>query len=154
MTEHPNLHAPRYGLLLGETDCYQCRARTPTAAIWVGAFQEFEEGEVLDEGEAGLLKYAQWLDPDAAGLVKMHAPWLRLTPTKMSETTYWANHCQTCGSAQGDHYVFGPDGPYWPQDNAALVQLTFLPGVGVLQANGSVGQSSWMERVEDACRRG
>lgn len=99
------------------------------------------------------MKYAQWLDPDAAALVKMHAPWLRLKPTKMSETTYWANHCQTCGFAQGDHYVFGPDDPYWPQDSSALDQLTLLPDVDVLQANGSVAQSSWMERVEDACRR-
>ncbi len=152
--DEPILEAPRYGLLLAGIYCYSCQAHTPTATIWMADFQEREQGDVLDEGEAALLTYVQWLDPKAAELVTIHAPWLRLAATKMSGMTYWANHCETCGAIQGDHYVHEVDGPYWPRDDSVLARLTLVPGPGILRARGSASQSSWMSRVEDVCQRG
>ena len=32
--------------------------------------------------------------------------------------TYWMNHCTDCGIKQGDHFVHGPDGPFWPNTAA------------------------------------
>jgi len=150
----PTLTAARHGLLLADMRCYQCQALTPVAAIWMADFEEHEDGEVIDNGEAALLAYPEWLDERVTRLIRIHAPWMRLAATKTSGITYWANHCQVCGAVQGDHYVGGVDGPYWPQDDEALARLRFVRGAGPLRAAGSSSQSLWMMRVEDVCRSG
>lgn len=149
----PPLSAPRYGLLLGQTVCHYCCALTPTAAVWVASFEDVEDGEVIDAGGPALLRYVEWLDKDSDAFVAKWAPWLRLASTRTSGQTYYAHHCTTCGALQGDHFVFSPDGPYWPQDDAALGHLHFLGGAGSLMAKASASQSHWMEKVEDGCRQ-
>ena len=153
MTDSATLTASRFGLLLTNIRCYQCQASIPAAALWVGDFKEQEDGEILDEGAAALLTYVECLDDAATQLIQHHAPWMRLAATLTFGKTYWANHCQTCGAIQGDHFVREVDGPFWPQDEAALVALTFIPGVGTIQAVCGTSQSSWMTQVEDVCRR-
>lgn len=147
----PTLTAARHGLLLADIRCYHCQALTSVAAIWVADFEEHEDGEVIGNGEAALLAYPKWLDEGVTRLIRIHVPWMRLAATKTTETTYWANHCQVCGAAHGDHYVGGVDGLYWPQDDEALARPTFVRGAGPLRAVGSSSQSSWMTRVEDVC---
>lgn len=153
---HPicNLTGRRFGLLLGEMRCYHCHALTSVASLWIGDFQEIEDGEVIDEGDAALLTYVEWIDDNTAGLIRDRAPWIRFAPTKASGTTYWANHCAVCGTIQGDHYVHEVDGPFWPQCDADLAKLEFVSGQGEVRALGRTSQSSWMERVESVCRRG
>lgn len=148
-----SLRATRYGLLLGKTTCHYCRAEMRTAAVWAASFVEMEEGEVLGEGESALLRYVEHLDAAATAFVLQHAPWLRLASTRTSGQTYYAHHCTTCGALQGDHYVFSPDGPYWPQDDMALACLRLIDGVGALTAAASPAQSGWMMRITDVCRR-
>lgn len=148
-----SLRAPRYGLLLGKTTCHYCRAEMRTAAVWVASFVEIEEGEVVGEGEGALLRYVEHMDAAAAAFVLQHAPWLRLASTRTSGQTYYAHHCTTCGALQGDHYVFSPDGPYWPQDDVALARLLLIKGVGALAATASPAESGWMRRIADVCRR-
>lgn len=149
----PNLSAVRYGLLLAEIRCHHCETSTPVAAIWIAGFEERDDGEIVDSGEAALLAYPEWLDEGAAQLIRTHAPWKHVATTRTSGITYWANHCRVCGADQGDHYVSGVDGPYWPQDDAALARLQFVRGACPLQAVGSTSQSLWMRRVEDVCSR-
>lgn len=148
---NPNLSAARYGLLLAEIRCYHCEAPTPVAAIWIADFEEREGGEVIDSGEAALLAYPKWLDDGATVLIGTHAHGMRPAATWTSGITYWANHCRVCGAVQGDHYVGGVDGPYWPQNDGALARLRFVRGTGPLRAAGSTSQSLWMTRVEDVC---
>ncbi|MCE4308098.1 hypothetical protein LYZ79_15955, partial [Xanthomonas hortorum pv. vitians] len=52
------------------------------------------------------------------------------------------NHCKACDELQGDHFVFSPDGPFFPQDQAGVDQLKVIPGHGPLMANASTVQSS------------
>jgi hypothetical protein len=79
---------------------------------------------------------------------------MHLASTKTSGITYWANHGQVCGAAQGDHYIGGVDGTYWSQDDKVLARLKFVPGAGPLRAAGSSSQSSWMTWMEGICRNG
>jgi len=147
------LRAPAYGLLLGQTRCHCCHAQAPTAALWVSSFVETDEEGVADQGDAALLHYIEYLDVDAVAFIRGQAPWLHLASTRMSGQTYYAHHCTTCGTLQGDHYVFSPDGPYWPQDDIDLVRLRFIEGPSELTARASAGQSAWMERVIHVCSR-
>ncbi|WP_313222233.1 hypothetical protein [Pseudoxanthomonas mexicana] len=150
-TDHTFLHAPAYGLLLGQTTCHFCHASTHAAAVWVPSFEERDEEGVVDQGEGALLRYIEHLDESAIAFVTGHAPWLRFASTRTSGQTYLAHHCTTCGALQGDHFVFSPDGPYWPQDDVQLAYLRFIPGLGSLTAQASAGQSAWMDRVPLSC---
>lgn len=147
------LRAPAYGLLLGQTRCHDCHAQTPMAALWVSSFVETDEEGVVDQGDGALLHYIEYLDEGAVAFMRGHAPWLRLASTHMSGQTYYAHHCTTCDALQGDHYVFSPDGPYWPQDDVDVGRLRFIQGPGELTARASAGQSAWMERVPHVCNR-
>lgn len=145
------LHAPAYGLLLGRTECHFCHASTPTAAVWVPSFEEHDDEGMADQGDGALLRYIERLDENTAAFVAGHAAWLRFDATRASGQTYLAHHCTTCGALQGDHFVFSPDGPYWPQDDVQLASLRFIRGLGPLTAQASAGQSAWMDRVPVAC---
>ncbi|ODT96582.1 MAG: hypothetical protein ABS82_03840 [Rhodanobacter sp. SCN 67-45] len=148
----PTPTAASHRLPLVDIRCrYHYQALTSVAAIWVAHFEEHEDGEVIGNGEAALLAYPKWLDEGVTRLIRIHVPWMRLAATKTTETTYWANHCQVCGAVQGNYYVGGVDGPYWPQDDEALAQPTFVRGAGPLRAAGSSSRSSWMTRVENVC---
>lgn len=149
----PELHAPRFGLLLGSIDCHLCQAPTPTAALWVSSYREVEEGEVIAAGDTALLRYVKQLDPSTLAFLQSRTPWLRMSATRTSGLTYLAHHCITCGSVQGDHFVFSPDGPYWPEDDFALARLKLIPGGGTLKAQATAGESAWMWRVEEVCHR-
>lgn len=145
------LHAPAYGLLLGQTTCHFCRALTPTVAVWVPSFEERDEEGIVDQGEGALLRYIEQLDESTTAFVTGQAPWLRYASTRTSGQIYLAHHCTTCGALQGDHFVFSPDGPYWPQDDDQLASLRLIPGLGKLTAQASAGQSAWMDRVPLIC---
>lgn len=145
------LRAPAYGLLLGQTDCHFCHAPTPTAAIWMPSLEEHDDEGLVDQGEGALLHYIERLNEEAAAFVAGHAPWLRFATTRTSGQTYLAHHCTTCGALQGDHFVFSPDGPYWPQDDVQLASLRFIRGLGPLTAQASAGQSGWMNNVPKVC---
>ncbi|MEC3888913.1 hypothetical protein [Xanthomonas campestris] len=58
--------------------------------------------------------------------------------------TYLTNHCQACDALQGDHFVYGPDGPFFPQDRAGVDQLKVIPGHGAVMASASTAQSGWI----------
>ena len=77
--------------------------------------------------------------------------WLRYAPTRTSGQIYLAHHCTTCGALQGDHFVFSPDGPYWPEGDVQLASLRFIRGLGQLTAQASAEQSAWMDRVPLIC---
>lgn len=83
-TENVFLHAPAYGLLLGQTTCHFCHALTPTAAVWVPSFEERDEEGVMDHGEGALLRYIEQLDESATAFIIGHAAWLRYASTRTS----------------------------------------------------------------------
>ncbi|AMJ57415.1 hypothetical protein AXG53_12765 [Stenotrophomonas sp. KCTC 12332] len=130
------LLAPSYALLLSQTTCYYCRDATPTAALWVPSFQEIDlqDGEVVTSDEPALLKSVEALDLQTQIFIQARAPWLRLTRSRTADFAYWANHCQTCGALQGDHYLFGVDGPYGLKSEEQLIALDRSDGFGSLEA--------------------
>ncbi|WP_340650055.1 hypothetical protein [Pseudoxanthomonas winnipegensis] len=143
-----NITATSYALLQGETTCWKCSASIPVTAIWVPGFIDNEEEEYPEEGGASLLKYVSELDVGTMARVKAAAPWLKPNYSKTANQTYLANHCQACDALQGDHFIYGPDGPFFPQDQASVDQLKVIQGHGPLMASASTAQSGWMELVK------
>jgi hypothetical protein len=146
-----NLDAPEFGLLVGEMPCWQCRQATKVAALWVASSRVWHEPdeEPEEDDEPGVLTYVQDVSEHAADLLRATALPIRLTATHGSGITYLANHCQSCDSVQGDNYVHGADGAFFPQTESALRSMNFIPRVGGLEAKASLSSSSWMSRVRE-----
>lgn len=115
--EEADLIAPRFAVLVGEGKCWKCAELTPMAALWVPSYTEIdqEEGEHLVSPDSALLKYVGGMTTEVERQVLSSAPRLRYAHTDGAATTYLANHCAQCDTVQGDWFVFGVDGPFFPR---------------------------------------
>lgn len=143
--------APNYALLQATTQCWKCAKATPVTTVWVPSFIDNEGVEEPDDepeiGGTATLGYIKALDPGTAAHIQEVAPWLKPGRSETANATYWANHCKACGAIQGDHFVRGVDGPFFPQDQAGVDALQVIPGRGPLSAQASASQSGWMDLV-------
>lgn len=88
----------------------------------------------MTSDEPALLKSVKALDSQAQIFIQARAPWLRLAKSCTAGFAYWANHCQTCGALQGDHYLFGVEGHYGLKTEEQLMALDRSDGFGSLEA--------------------
>lgn len=143
-----NISAISCALLQSGTTCWKCSAATTVTAIWVPGFIDNEDEECPEEGGAALLKYISDLDAGTMARVRAASPWLKPNYSHTADQTHLANHCQACDALQGDHFVYCPDGPFFPQDQAGVDQLKVIFEHGPLMASASTAQSGWMELVK------
>lgn len=143
------VRAPSFGILIGTATCHACKAPTPVARLWVPEHTYvFEPGdEPEQEPDPALLSFVSALSGAVSDQVRVHAPWMRMAPTRTSGMTYLANHCSGCGAVQGDHYLGEPGEAFWPETPEALHALRFQPCEGPLEAEADPGSSSWMDQV-------
>lgn len=145
--------APSYALLQSTMPCWKCGQVTSVSTVWVPSFINTEDVEdPKDEPEAGgasTLLYIQALDDLVAAHVREVAPWLKLGPSGTANATYWANHCQACGVIQGDYFVLGINGPFFPQSRTEADALQSIAGRGPLAANAASSQSGWMNWIAE-----
>ena len=147
--EEASLVAPGFAVLLGEGKCWKCAELTPLAAIWVSSYTEIdpEEGDHLVSEDAALLKYVGELTAEVWQQVEAVAPWLRYAHTEGSDATYLANHCQQCETLQGDWYVFGVNGPFFPQTPEEIAAIKIVPGQEEFHGSGTPAVSYWMSKI-------
>ena len=98
-----------------------------------------------DAGDAAILHRIQDWDDQVAAHVREVAPWLKPGHSETANANYWANHCRACGVLQGDYFVMGVNGPFFPQFRAEADALELIPGRGPLNANATAAHSGWMD---------
>ncbi|HFL6148064.1 TPA: hypothetical protein ACG4NT_000436 [Stenotrophomonas maltophilia] len=147
------LSAPSYALLQASVECWKCGEATPVTSVWVPSFVDYadvdEPGDEPEAGDAATLHGIQDLDDQVAAHVREAAPWLKPGRSETANATYWANHCQACGVLQGDYFVTGVNGPFFPQFRAEADALELIPGRGPLSANATAAQSEWMDWIAE-----
>lgn len=137
------ISAPAFAVLLAAMPCWKCNEVTPVAAIWI---DEDLSGRAYGDGPA-LLKYIESLNAEAVQQVLTLAPWMRMASSVTAEKGYLANHCVRCDAIQGDHFVHGVDGPFFPQSDHEVSKIQVLAGEGSLFASADCSQSSWMKQI-------
>lgn len=142
------IHAGHFAVLRGSMACWKCGQSTLVAAVWV---DQGLTGEVFREG-AALLTYIGKLDKSAERQVLAVAPSMRMAVSSFSETIYLANHCMGCDALQGDHFVHGPNGPFFPQSKEDFARIEITTGRGSLTCEALLSQASWMEWVTLAAK--
>lgn len=119
-------------LLQGLGQCYSCKKDTRMFALMVlpPFALEGAQDEAVDE-DGAMLKMPEEL-PSALwqAIHPVTANLFRRDHSRMAGASYWMNHCEHCDAKQGDHFVHGPDGPFWPFDEAQMkgIEATRLEG--------------------------
>jgi hypothetical protein len=132
--------------------CHACDQPTSLFALMALApftFADDEEEPLDDDG----FMLRNLVDVDAA-LVPLLAEHtgglLRPDDSQTARLTYWMNHCEHCDAKQGDHFVQGPDGPFWPytDEESDAIEGVRLEGPFALgDASCSVGpMNQWLDR--------
>lgn len=149
-----HINSVSFGLLLADTQCWDCHRSTRTAAVWVPEFRFRHEPDEEEEYETdpALLTYIEKVSDDAFRAIQARAPWLGMSSTRASGMTYLVNHCTHCGKVQGDNYLHKPGAPFFPLDDGDVVHLTFVPIDTPMVATCATGQSRWMREVSKCVR--
>lgn len=147
-----DLTAPRFAFLIAEGKCWKCHVSSSMSAIWLPSYIEIdhEHGEHETVRDAVVLHYVGALSEDIWQQWEKVAPWIRYAHTEGSGSSYFANHCRACSVIQGDWFVFGVDGPFFPQTAAEMESIQLLPGTGEFYGCASPSVSAWMSRLEGA----
>jgi hypothetical protein len=74
--------------------------------------------------------YVQHLPDDVQDRLSQLSQFFRLAHSDATQNSYWANHCEHCGTLLGDHELYcEPDGAFLPSSEAAAagIQLLQIP---------------------------
>lgn len=115
-------------LLTAAGECYRCHQLTPLHALMalppfslVGTSAGADDGDgddALDE-DCCMLHDISSMPVALANRIRLKTTdnWRR-DHSQTAGETYWMNHCASCGAKQGDFFVHGPNGPFWPNTDA------------------------------------
>jgi hypothetical protein len=113
-------------VLRAEGTCYQCRRYTPMFALM--ALPPFEligdQDDALDDDGPMLREIENMPSTLDALLRERSAGTWRPDFSRTADASYWMNHCAHCDAKQGDFFVHGPDGPFWPYDEAGMERIS------------------------------
>jgi hypothetical protein len=111
-------------LLSSSMECYSCRKPSPIYALMLlPPFASSDADDDWDEDEC-MVRHIETMPStivEALGS-RTSGKWRRTDSITLQET-YWMNHCEHCDAKQGDFYVHGPDGAFWPNDEAEMDKI-------------------------------
>jgi hypothetical protein len=118
-------------LLQAKGTCYACRKSTPMFGLMAlpPLTQQGGDGP-MDEDECMLREVVDMPASLEAPIRDRVGQIYRPNFSRTADLTYWMNHCTHCDAKQGDFFVHGPDGPFWPYDEAQMdaIHATRLEG--------------------------
>lgn len=106
-------------LLQGDSECWVCKKQTRMFALMALPPLQCHGYDIDSVDKDGSMLNALEALPET--LVRAIAPTvgrgLRVDHSGTRDESYWMNHCEHCDAKQGDHFVHGPNGPFWPNDD-------------------------------------
>jgi hypothetical protein len=109
-------------LLQGMGQCYSCKKGTRLFALMV--LPPFTIDGAQDEAmdaDGSMLNMPTDLPPALVQAIRpVTGSLFRPDHSRMASLSYWMNHCEQCDAKHGDHFVQGPDGPFWPNDESEM----------------------------------
>lgn len=108
-------------LLRAEGECYSCKKATPMFALMALPPMHEEGAEGFGDEDECMFREITEMPANLLQSIRANAgPWFRNDHSRTASTSYWMNHCQHCGAKQGDFFVHGPEGPFWPYDETQM----------------------------------
>lgn len=111
-------------LLQATGECYSCKRSTPMFGVMaLPPMQEAGDEAPGDEDSCILREITNMPAKLASSIQKICGGLFRMDHSHTADLTYWMNHCEHCDAKQGDFFVHGPSGPFWPYDEAQMDEI-------------------------------
>lgn len=134
-----NIRSSGYFIACGTVTCGRCRASTLVIGLGLPPAHETlstnaEDGESAPDSWEdatcnALVFYIEYLPDAVQRQLTSFSPWYRFDHGARSQESYWANHCEKCGSLLDDQEIFcEPEGPFLPtsEASAAGIQIFWI----------------------------
>lgn len=134
-----NVRSNTYFVARTEAQCWHCGLPTRVLALAMPPDHETLDPDV-DDRDAGLaetawqcagvnafLFYMEYLPDAVRSRLSGISPYFRLDYSEATLNSYWANHCEHCGSLLGDHELHCEfDGAFMPFSVSAAANIQLL----------------------------
>jgi hypothetical protein len=156
-----NVRSKDYFIALTAGLCTYCGVSTPLLALALPPLHETlsaaedHEDEEFSQGWdrvpwSAFLFYVEYLPDGVQQRVQASSRRYRPAVSKAAQRSYWANHCEHCGSLQDDHDLFcEPKGAFFPVDaaSARAIELTCIDEPFAAAASGYACQPEYFEHL-------
>jgi hypothetical protein len=139
-----NVRSHTYYVARTHVRCWHCGLPTRLLALAMPHNHETLDGDTQADADGGdpasdawqraavnaMLFYVERLPDDVRDRLNRISPFFRLAHSAATLNSYWANHCEHCGTLLGDHELHcEPDGAFMPSSEAAAanIQLQQIP---------------------------
>jgi hypothetical protein len=156
-----NVRSKDYLIARAAGPCAYCGARTrlvalvlPRAHEVLSLAEDDEDGLLLDSWDqvpwSAFLFYVGYLPDDVQQRMQAASKTYRPAASPAAQASYWANHCEHCGSLQEDHDLFcEPEGAFLPVDaaSASAIELTRIDEPFAAAAAGYAREPEYLEHM-------
>jgi hypothetical protein len=133
-----NVRSHTYYVARTNVRCWHCGLSTRLLALAVPHNHETLDGDTQADADCGdsasdawqraavnaMLFYVERLSDDVQDRLNRISPFFRLAHSAATLNSYWANHCEHCGTLLGDHELHcEPDGAFMPSSEAAAANI-------------------------------
>ena len=121
----PNIWANHFYIGQASRSCWQCKKSTQVYSFFLDRYEllDFTNGdgdsdpimEWTTDPFPSFVYYISRLNQEAMGAIERFTSQYFLSSTKSYSESYYLNHCEHCGSKQGDFYLFEERSPFSPE---------------------------------------
>jgi hypothetical protein len=156
-----NVRSKDYLIARTARPCAYCGVQTPLVALvlppsheTLSLAEDDEDGPLRDSWDqvpwSAFLFYVGYLPDAVQQRVQTSFKTYRPAVSPAAQGSYWANHCEHCGSLQEDHDLFcEPGGAFLPVDaaSASAIELTRIDEPFAAAAAGYAGEPEYLEHM-------
>ena len=122
-----NVRSQTYYVARATAQCGHCGSPTRLLALAMPRIHETLEDEWQCADANAFLFYVGELPDDVRHRLQALSPHFRRARSAATQSIYWANHCEHCGTLLGDHELHcEPDGAFAPSSEAAAADIELL----------------------------
>jgi hypothetical protein len=136
-----NVRSKTYYVARTNVRCWQCGLSTRVLALAIPDGHETLDEDAQADADGGepapnawqpananaFLFYVGQLPDRVRDRLNRLSPWFRLAHSPATSSSYWANHCEHCGTLLGDHELHcEPDCAFMPSSEAAAANIHLL----------------------------
>src|ERR1700688_1845411 len=136
-----NIRSQTYYIARTNVRCWHCGLSTRLLALAMPHNHETLDGDTQADADGGdpasdawqrtavnaMLFYVEPLPDGVQDRLNRILPFFRLAHSAATLNSYWANHCEHCGTLLGDHELHcEPDGAFTPSSAAAAANIHLL----------------------------
>jgi hypothetical protein len=136
-----NVRSKTYYVARTTVRCWHCGSSTGVLALAMPHGHEILDEDTQADAEGGepgsdawqratvnaFLFYVQRIPDDVRRRLNRMSQFFRLAHSAATLNSYWANHCEHCGTLLGDHELHcEPDGAFMPSSEAAAAHIQLL----------------------------